>query len=176
MGNSITSIYFINDQIEFVEKEFKKEDRIKFDRVDRTCLFGGSSRNKGIDVADGEIICYLDTDDFIGPPHLKNISDNFTNKIDWCFYNDYVFIGNNCFKLRNVNLKEMRIGTCSIAHKKDLDIRWNNGYGHDHEIIKEMIKKEYKFKKIKNSQYFICHIPVPGNHFNIDKPNYCFKT
>jgi len=156
--------------------EFRNESRIIFDRVPRHKEFSGTPRNHGISIANGSLICYLDSDDFIGPSHLSIIIDNFTADIDWCFYDDYCFVGHNIFKKRNVNIKEMRIGTCSICHKKEIDVKWEDGYGHDHNFIKKMLEKEYVYKKISTPQYFVCHVPVRGNHFDIDNPNYSFES
>jgi glycosyltransferase involved in cell wall biosynthesis len=176
MKNS--ELVIISDGCDLTEKiwnnEFKKESRIIFDKIDRPVFFSGSPRNHGISISNGSLICYLDSDDFIGPNHVSTIYNNFSDDIDWCFYDDYIYRSKNIFKRRNVNLKEMRIGTCSICHKKDIDVKWEDGYGHDHRFIKEMLKKGCIYKKIPVTEYFVCHVPIPGRGFDIDHPNYSY--
>lgn len=159
-------------------KKYNTRKNIKLIEIKRSKPFSGDPHNTGIEMASGDLICYLDTDDFIGPDHLEIIESQFDQKtMDWAYYDDYAYVGRNYFKKRSTGffMKEGRMvmGTCSIVHKKELSVKWGPGYGHDHNFINTM--KKFKFAKLKKRpQYFVCHIPVSGGDFNIDKPQYCY--
>ena len=48
------------------------------------------------------------------------------------------------------------IGTSSIAHKRNLDIIWDDGYGHDWNMIEKCLLP-YNGIKIVTPEYFVCH-------------------
>ena len=111
--------------------------------------FSGTPRNIGIQAAKYDYITYLDNDDMFGANHLKSIADNLDT--DWLYWDDYV---DN--KPRPVWLEFGHIGTSAIAHKKDLDCKWNDGYGHDWQFIQQL--KHYPSKRI-TANYQVMHIP-----------------
>ena len=51
------------------------------------------------------------------------------------------------------------MGTSNICHKKELGVRWGNGYGHDWVFIKNLMFFYFNYQKIKNKSYIVCHIP-----------------
>jgi len=71
----------------------------------------------------------------------------------------------------------MKIGTCSIAHRGNLPVRWEDGYGHDHKFIEKL--KVYPYKKIGVGEYFVCHIPVYDRfkdmEYDLDNRDYIVK-
>jgi glycosyltransferase involved in cell wall biosynthesis len=149
---------------------FNLDNNIIIHQMKKQPLFSGRLRAKGNDLATGGIICYLDSDDVIGKTHLKTISDAFENdkKLDWIYFNDYVFKGDKEKRLMKiVELEHGSIGTSSIAHKKfkqsifGKNISWKgcDGYGHDWTFIKKMIDSDLNYKKISGCDYNICHIP-----------------
>jgi glycosyltransferase involved in cell wall biosynthesis len=162
-------LIIIADGCEKTEKLYRKyfvNDRVKFDMVNKGEYFDGCVRNRGLEIASGEWIVYLDADDFIGKNHLQIINDSLKTEdnIDWFYYDDFYYIYKNqytranLFKKRAVQIKgKMRIGTCSFGHKRALPVKWTTGYGHDHEFVKELMK--YTGKKINTPEYFICHQP-----------------
>jgi len=124
-------------------------------------LFSGALRSKGIELASGEYICYLDTDDIIGKGHLYSIYNQVkTQDLDWAYFNDFI---NSDLGLvtKKVELKKDTIGTSSIIHKKSNKLNWNkcDGYGHDYLFIEKLIKWSEKKDKIYGGTYIICHIP-----------------
>lgn len=80
-------------------KNYAHEKSIKFIMIKKQSAFSGQVRQIGIEKARGDIICYLDHDDFIGADHLKIINENFDFKYDWVFYNDYLIKGKEAEKL-----------------------------------------------------------------------------
>jgi len=173
-------LIIVSDGCDITERiyneEFKNKENIKFIKIPKTSHFSGDSRNKGIEMAVGDFLCFLDSDDFFAEYHLERLNDQINEEIDWAYYDDYVYVANNLFRKRKTGIIEskerMIIGTCSIVYKRELPVKWGNGYGHDHVLIEELIEK-YKFIKFQlASGYFICHIPLPGPSFNVDKPSF----
>jgi glycosyltransferase involved in cell wall biosynthesis len=147
--------------IELVNEYFKNElkyGNIKLKSIQKQHKFAGTVRQYGIDIAKGDLICYLDTDDVLGPLHLKILKDNYIHTCEWCYYDDYVFNGVD-HNIRNVTTIIDRIGTSNLVHKNNKLISWKkmNGYGHDWKLINNIMN--LKHNKIKTPQYYVYHIP-----------------
>jgi glycosyltransferase involved in cell wall biosynthesis len=115
------------------------KDKITFIEIEKQHLFSGNVRNEGLKVATGDIICYLDSDDFFGRNHLMNIADNFPADCQWVHFNDYVSLLNGDIICRNVFPYYGKIGTSSIAHRRSIG-NWKgcDGYGHDYLFIENL--------------------------------------
>jgi glycosyltransferase involved in cell wall biosynthesis len=118
-------------------------------------LFSGVPRQRGLEMATGDLICYLDTDDQFGTKHLQIIARHYESRYDWCYYDDYVFNG-RMKRLRAVRPRINSIGTSTICHKRSLDFKWRDGYGHDWHSISSILNRP--FKKIPTPEYYVCHI------------------
>jgi glycosyltransferase involved in cell wall biosynthesis len=124
--------------------------------IDKQKMFSGIPRNVGLEKAKGDIVCYLDADDYFGEYHLLTIEQNFQQ--DWVYFNDFVYFG-GVWKERIVQLTKWKCGTSNIAHRP-LDVRWDeeNKYSlDDWKFIKKL--KRYGEKKIDTPQYYVAHIP-----------------
>ena len=117
--------------------------------IDKQPHFSGNPRNIGIQKAQYDYIAYIDNDDVFGNGHLQAIADNVDT--DWLYWDDYVD-----GEVRPVWLEIGHIGTSAIAHKKSLDCKWGDGYGHDWEFIQQL--KKYASKRI-TTNYQVMHIP-----------------
>ena len=147
--------------VDLYNQYFSNESNIKILQIPKQQLYSGAMRNIALDVVDGDIISYLDSDDVLGPKHLEIIVNQFDiEKHDWVFYNDYM-VTEPTFKklyLRTVEPRWASIGTSSISHKNIKDIRWGTGYGHDFLFMFKMASMGLKFKKLeKMPEYLVCH-------------------
>ncbi len=144
----------------------------KFAPLQKQTIFSGAVRNEGLKHVTGDIVCYLDTDDGFLPDHLKKIEEGFNKapNADWVYFDDFVCtapikgfrISNRTVAektQRNNILEPGRIGTSSIAHKKDIGIEWPDGYGHDWEFVSRLKNKFENHVKINPAGYLVCHVP-----------------
>lgn len=133
---------------------------VRFRKIAKQVPFSGKVRQTGIEIARGEVICYLDADDIFGKKHLQTIHDNFdTDKYDWIYYDDYVIMDANFnYSTRCTSIAYARIGTSSIAHKKDIHVIWGDGYAHDWRLIETYLVNR-PCMKITTPQYYVCHTP-----------------
>jgi len=175
----LKELIIVSDGCNLTEHEYnihyKNNSDIKFIKIDKQPIFSGNVRNIGCSNATGEIICYLDTDDYIGSNHLQYISNAFSlnNTLSWVYYNDRIVyqthpITNEPITIadRSCLLESGSIGTSNIAHLRNSDTNWNgcDGYGHDWIFIKEkLIPKNYNYQKINLAEYYVCHIPNSVN-------------
>ena len=137
-----------------------KDLRVKSIMVDRDKLWSGGPRNKGIELAQGEFIVYLDVDDLYGNNHLKEINEGL-NGFDWVWFDDVRYSVKNDEWYQN--LCDIMVigkhGTSNICHKKSLPYRWDHkGYAHDHYFIKHL-RQNSNYKKIAGGEYYVCHLP-----------------
>ena len=137
--------------------------KVKLVYIDKQPLFSGNVRNAGIEAATGDIICYLDADDYLGADHVSTIVKNFTG--DWVWFNDLTLQKLNQvtnFVERECTLKQGFCGTSNIAHKRSMKARWLpvNKYGYDDwNFIQELKKESPDGVKIETPSYVVCHIP-----------------
>lgn len=135
--------------------------RLRKWKIERSKLWSGRPRNKGIEEAQGEFIVYLDADDIWGENHLKIISEGI-NGFDWVWFNDIrykplkdIWIENPC---------DIRVlgkhGTSNICHKRSMDMFWDEDgkYAHDYVFVQKLLTNN-NFKKIATPEYYVCHIP-----------------
>lgn len=141
---------------------FKDNPLIKIISIPKQEMYSGNVRNTGLDIADGDIISYLDSDDVLGKKHLEILMNEFTDDVDYIYYNDYLVLDKDfkTFQKRYVDLRWASIGTSSITHRnlKNINNLWSTGYGHDFIMMLKLNSLGLRHKKIKqSSQYFVCH-------------------
>ena len=149
------------------EENFQQHKNIKLIKLNKQNLYSGNMRNVSFDMANGEIITYLDSDDTFGKNHLETIYKQFdVEKYDWVYYDDYMTLNKEFtkFHVRKVETRYGSIGTSSISHKNPKNIenghklRWNDGYGHDFLFVFKLNALTQNFKKLeKMPQYLVCH-------------------
>ena len=149
------------DETEKIYNEhFKDIEKIKFIKIDKQPVYGAEIRNAGIEIANGEIISYLDNDDALGKEHIELIMSEWDDDIDLMYYDDYLVMSPDFKKLhqRIVETRYGSIGTSSITHRNVDYLRWSVGYGHDWVFLMTAIVRGMMFKKLsKPSQYLVAH-------------------
>lgn len=137
---------------------YPNENQILLLMMKKQPPYGGQLRNKGIEFSTFNTICYLDSDDYLMPEHLENISLNFNQEHnDWVYF-DYWIKNNSGLNKRLSTLNFGGVGTSSFCHKKMCDVKWIDGWGHDWNFINKLIQKYHKHEKIDNGGYVVCHI------------------
>ena len=138
------------------EDSYSHDLSIKFKYLEKQPIFSGVPRNVGIEMAEGDIICYLDHDDAFGPNHLQIINDNF-GAWSWVWYNDFLVDTILAHKYERDVVPAMNvIGTSAIAHRKDAGVVWGDGYAHDWRMI-EACLLPLPGIKIPTPEYYVCH-------------------
>lgn len=159
---------------EIYEEHFRHDDRISLIEIPKQKLWSQVVRNTGLDAAQGEWICYTDTDDFIGEEHLEKIIrgfDKLQDPVSWVYFNHYIPDMSNYVvidtPLNTIPFKEVlaiidqkgKCGTCNIAHRNQIDFRWNDSsYLHDFLFIK-LLKLSSFYSRIPTPSYYCCHEP-----------------
>lgn len=153
--------------MQIYNENFSNIPNIKLIPIPKQPLYSGAMRNIAYEVAEGDLITYLDADDVIGKEHLKIIVEQFDlEKWDWVYYDDLMALDKDFKKLhtRIVEPRYASIGTSSISHKNPKflkngqHLKFSTGYGHDFIFVMKMASLGYKFKKLeKIPQYIVCH-------------------
>ncbi len=135
--------------------------KIRIIKIEKQKTWSGLVRNAGISVAQGEIITYIDIDDYLGENHLQIINDNF-GTYDWAWYDHMIYsMKQEKFVPYRTNIDQHGMcGTSSVSHKRDMNVYWiNNDYSHDLVLIRSLKAKSKNFGKIPMTEYKVCHTP-----------------
>jgi glycosyltransferase involved in cell wall biosynthesis len=135
-------------------------EKIKVYLIEKQIMWSGVVRNFGLKKATGDIVVYLDSDDYFGKDHLQVISNNFTN-LDWAYFNDFICIDKSFIERDCHITAKYQHGTSNIAHKRELKAIWEySEYGHDdYNFVMSLMNLSSNYGKIKTPQYHVCHIP-----------------
>lgn len=137
--------------------------RIKLVELDRHEPFTGAVRQAGIDVATGEWLLSLDTDDFMMPHHLTTIACSVNKDLEWV-YHDYWIEPYNLKDVRTLYRCDGTIGTLNngtTVWRKDIGVSWEGCDGRfDNKIFMERLLNFSKYKKIYGSGMIITNVHI----------------
>lgn len=74
--------HYDNIRCVFVERDSK----VMYDKIDDKIFYRGTPRQKGLDISTGEIITYMDSDDFLLPEFTEIILSNFLSSIEGVYW------------------------------------------------------------------------------------------
>jgi len=140
-----------------------KGNKMHFENLtERGGGWGHMARKRGIELATGKYICFLDNDDVLKPNHFSNYYGHMENNPDYVagYLNAYTVPWN---KERNSCLSRGGIGNAELIIKADVLKKMyqpDAEYEHDWRLVDRMLKNGYKFIKSKaKSTYMIMSIP-----------------
>ncbi len=140
---------------DIINNEYNQCYSIKLIEIPKQEMFSGNVRQTGLNNAKGEIICYLDSDDYFGNNHLAVINKFNDKAYEWCYYDDYLYNGQTSV-IRPCKPEHGHIGTSAICHRRNSPFKWENGYGHDWRSIEKIISR--KHYKLETPEYMVCHV------------------
>jgi glycosyltransferase involved in cell wall biosynthesis len=143
--------------IEIVNRDYGSflEGKIKLITMKKQPAFSGTVRAKGLTKASGDLVCYLDSDDMIGPYHLEVMNLYYDKSMDWMYYDDFLYDG-DAKRMRLVTPHPGKIGTSSFCHLSKTPVDWRDGYGHDWATIANLFS--HKYAKMQTPEYLVCHL------------------
>ena len=134
-----------------------------FENLDtRGAGWGHMARKKGIELATGKYICFLDNDDVLKPNHFENYYTfmEADPEADCGYFNAYT---QPWKKERNACLSRGGIGNAELMFKAEAlkkEYQPDAEYEHDWRLVDRMRNKGYVFRKSKSpSTYIIMSIP-----------------
>lgn len=151
--------------IEILNSKFPKQLKsgliklVEIPKPEKRELFVGAIRQKGIDIATGDIICNLDSDDTFLFNHLSNIAVTFGNA-DWAYYGYYHKLDTLSDKYeRYVAGDKNNLCTGNIVWRKSLNVTWVGADGRQDNkyFIKQLIEKYPNNKQIYGCGYNVHH-------------------
>jgi len=144
--------------------------KIRLIEIPKQKIWSGLVRNSGIFKAEGDLITFLDVDDFFGENHLQIINDNI-GKYDWVYY-DHLTYNNQAkdFIPYNTNIDKMGMcGTSSVTYKRSMDVYWrDDSYKHDWVFICDLKRVSQNYAKIQQTEYTVCHVPNNNPKYSFD--------
>jgi glycosyltransferase involved in cell wall biosynthesis len=154
--------------IEILKSKFPKQLKsgliklVEIPKSDKRELFVGAIRQKGIDIATGDVICNLDSDDTILPNHLSNIAVSIGDA-DWAYYSYYHKLDSLDAKYERTVLGDKNnLCTGNIVWKAGLNVTWIGADGRQDNkyFIKQLIDNFPNNKQIYGCGYIVHHAVI----------------
>ena len=166
-------------------QNFKNQDnRIKYFKTKQNSKTAGHPRNIGIKIAKGDLIAFIDVDDYWYPHKLKYQIDEMKEKdLLSCTASNYV--QENKIKKSNFLLNYIRIFIQSFIFKKLKNGQFHWLYVYNPVVFSSSIVKKKIFKKINFSEdkniredlfFWFQIFPLIKNNFNFESKILCSIT
>lgn len=173
-----------DDTYKIIRKLKNQDNRIKYFRTKKNSKTAGHPRNVGIKIAKGDLIAFIDVDDYWYPSKLKYQIEGMKEKdILSCTASNYV--QEDMVKKSNVILNYIRIFIQSFIFKKLKNGQFHWLYVYNPVIFSSAIIKKNIFKKIKFSEdeniredlfFWFKFFPLIKNDFNFESKILCTIT
>lgn len=128
--------------------------RMRLVEVEKQPMFSGEVRNAGLRGAEGDVIAYLDSDDYVQPEHFRAVVAGMRGH-DWVLFDDWMPPST----LRHTKIEFTACGTSTVAHRRDLEASWPSGYGHDFDFIQQLALLSSDWEHVPGGGYVVCHVP-----------------
>lgn len=126
--------------------------------------YGYKAKNLHKQKASGKYFVFLDNDDVVLPNHLENyLSQIEGTDLDFAYYDTFVEPTNS---IRSADLKHGCIGHSELIIRTDFLRQmpdYNGEYGHDWELVQNMVKAGAKYKRAVTDQRTYIIKSVEGN-------------
>ena len=119
----------------------------------------GPQKQRALEKAQGEWICYLDVDDYLQADHVQDIVNQINDKDQWLWFDDMIVTREGKVKPRICRLAMGKCGTSNIIHRKIAKWDIKGTYAHDWRFIKHLQAASRDYRKISGGGYVVCHIP-----------------
>lgn len=103
----------VDKSAEIASEYAKKDDR--FILIQQSNAGVAEARNRGLEMANGEIICFIDSDDFIEPKYFESINETFLSA-----YADVVFLGARRVSRSNEIVANMHVKSLPNTYEEQL--------------------------------------------------------
>lgn len=157
--NEDSELVIVSDGCDITTALTPKHHRIQLLKIPKQKIWSPVVRNTGIHYANGAHVCYLDTDDMLGPTHLQTIANNLDPTAKWGCFNDFVWSHRNWTEREVDPGVKFRCGTSNVVHKAG--IYWPelaSDYLHDWTYISSL-RLLGDPQRLPTPQYFVGHIP-----------------
>lgn len=152
------------------KERWTKKPEIKLLKLKRHPPFTGAVRQQGIDIASGDVLCNLDSDDTIGNYHLSNIAAAMQPQFfPWVYFNYFRELDAIKNHQEHVIAHATLDGLCTanVAWRRDLDVTWNDCDGRqDNKAFNRQLLEKYPFtdasapNKIWGCEYRVHHAVI----------------
>lgn len=153
------------------ERYLRRTESLRFYRVPKQRQWSPHVRNFGLSKALGQYVCYLDSDDRLGPYHLAALEAGLreADMPRWGAFDDLVWDKGASFwasRLVSDLLERRRAGTSNIVHGADAgywpEIEYRHpgyGYATEDRSFVEALQRNCPPVVLSGAEYYVCHIP-----------------
>lgn len=155
-----------NETNDIIEEEFRRQmdsKEIILLKLPRLGPFCGKVRQEGVNIATGEVVCGLDSDDYFKPGHLSSIASGFTPDVDWVFFNSWI-VPNDIKGVDHLFQTDgtiERMNLSNIAWRRSLPVTWEGcNTRQDNKFFIPQLLALPNRKKIYGTGYVVTNVQI----------------